>query len=101
MARGKAERHCLPHYTVSLPTAHNSASLWRPESPELVEHVDWQRFGHCRSGIDPLGRGEQPMEFFLSFNQLLGKSANPLILIFVPLFLVATLLEALLIMRRP
>jgi sterol desaturase/sphingolipid hydroxylase (fatty acid hydroxylase superfamily) len=44
--------------------------------------------------------GEQPMEFYLSFDQLLGKIGNPVILIFVPLFLVATLLEALLIMRR-
>ena len=40
------------------------------------------------------------MEFYLSFTELLGKSANPLILIFLPLFLVMTLLEALLIMRR-
>jgi hypothetical protein len=40
------------------------------------------------------------MEFYLSFNELLGKSGNPIILIFVPVFLVATLLEALLIMRR-
>jgi len=40
------------------------------------------------------------MEFYLSFNELLGKSGNPFILIFLPLFLVTTLLEAVLIMRR-
>jgi hypothetical protein len=39
------------------------------------------------------------MEFYLSFTELLGKSGNPLILIFLPRFLVTTL-EALLIMRR-
>ena len=32
------------------------------------------------------------MEFYLSFDGLLGKTGNPVILIFVPLFLVATLL---------
>ena len=40
------------------------------------------------------------MEFYLSFNEMLDKSGNPLILIFLPVFLVTTLLEGLLIMRR-
>jgi sterol desaturase/sphingolipid hydroxylase (fatty acid hydroxylase superfamily) len=40
------------------------------------------------------------MEFYLSFEELLGKTATPVISIFVPFFLVATVLEALLIMRR-
>jgi sterol desaturase/sphingolipid hydroxylase (fatty acid hydroxylase superfamily) len=44
--------------------------------------------------------GEQPMEFYLSFDELLGKTASPVILIFFPIFLVTTLLEGLLIRRR-
>jgi sterol desaturase/sphingolipid hydroxylase (fatty acid hydroxylase superfamily) len=40
------------------------------------------------------------MEFYLSFGELLGKTANPLILIFAPIFLVTTLVEALLILYR-
>ena len=40
------------------------------------------------------------MEFYLSFNELLERSGNPLILIFLPVLLVTTLLEGLLIMRR-
>jgi hypothetical protein len=40
------------------------------------------------------------MEFYLSVSELLGKTANPLILIFVPIFLFTTLAEALLILHR-
>jgi hypothetical protein len=40
------------------------------------------------------------MEFYLSVSELLGKTANPLILIFVPIFLITALAEALLILHR-
>ena len=40
------------------------------------------------------------MEFYLSVSELLGKTANPLTLIFVPIFLFTTLAEALLILHR-
>ena len=40
------------------------------------------------------------MEFYLSFDELLGKSASPVILVFLPFFLIMTVLEALLILRR-
>jgi sterol desaturase/sphingolipid hydroxylase (fatty acid hydroxylase superfamily) len=40
------------------------------------------------------------MEFYLGFEQLLGKTASPVILIFFPIFLATTLLEGLLISRR-
>jgi sterol desaturase/sphingolipid hydroxylase (fatty acid hydroxylase superfamily) len=40
------------------------------------------------------------MEFYLSVSELLGKTANPLILIFVPIFLFTALAEALLILHR-
>jgi len=40
------------------------------------------------------------MEFYLNFNQLLCRTTNPVILIFVPLFLVTTLVEAVLILHR-
>ena len=40
------------------------------------------------------------MEFYLSFDELFGKTASPVILIFFPIFLVTTLLEGLLIRRR-
>ena len=39
------------------------------------------------------------MEFYLSVSELLGKTANPLILIFVPIFLFTALVEALLILH--
>ena len=41
------------------------------------------------------------MEFYLSFDELLGKTASPVILIFFPIFLITTVVEALLIWRRP
>lgn len=40
------------------------------------------------------------MEFYLSFNAFLAKSGNPVILVFMPMFLVMTVFEALLIMWR-
>jgi len=40
------------------------------------------------------------MEFYLSFHQLLGRGTNSVILIFVPLFLVMTTLEAVIILQR-
>ncbi len=40
------------------------------------------------------------MESYLSFSQFLGRTANPVILVFVPIFVVATVFEAVLIMRR-
>jgi sterol desaturase/sphingolipid hydroxylase (fatty acid hydroxylase superfamily) len=40
------------------------------------------------------------MEFYLSVRELLGMTANPLILIFVPIFLFTALAEALLILHR-
>jgi len=40
------------------------------------------------------------MEFYLSFDQLLGRTANPVIMIFFPIFLATTVLEGLLISRR-
>ena len=40
------------------------------------------------------------MEFYLSVSELLGMTANPLILIFVPIFLFTALAEALLILHR-
>ena len=30
------------------------------------------------------------MEFYLSFNELLGKSGNPILLVFVPVFFITT-----------
>jgi hypothetical protein len=38
------------------------------------------------------------MEFYLSFNELLGRGGNSLALIFLPLFLVMTVLEGLIIL---
>ena len=40
------------------------------------------------------------MEFYLSFDQLLGRGANSVILIFLPLFLIMTALEAVIILHR-
>ena len=40
------------------------------------------------------------MEFYLSFNELLGRGGNSLALIFLPLFLVMTVLEGLIILYR-
>jgi hypothetical protein len=40
------------------------------------------------------------MEFYLSFDELLGKTASPVILIFLPIFLITTLVEGLLIWHR-
>jgi hypothetical protein len=41
------------------------------------------------------------MEFYLSFDELLGKSGNPVLLIFVPVFFfITTVLEGILIMRQ-
>jgi sterol desaturase/sphingolipid hydroxylase (fatty acid hydroxylase superfamily) len=40
------------------------------------------------------------MEFYLSFQQLLGRGTNSVILIFLPLFLIMTALEAAIILRR-
>ena len=40
------------------------------------------------------------MEFYPSFEELLGKSTSPVTLIFGPIFLATTLLEGLLIVRR-
>ena len=39
------------------------------------------------------------MEFYVSFDELLGKTASPVILIFLPIFLITTVVEALLIWR--
>ena len=40
------------------------------------------------------------MEFYLSFDELFGKAASPVLLIFVPVFSIATVLEGFLIMRQ-
>jgi sterol desaturase/sphingolipid hydroxylase (fatty acid hydroxylase superfamily) len=40
------------------------------------------------------------MEFYLSFNELLGRGGNSLAIIFLPLFLVMTMLEGLIILYR-
>jgi sterol desaturase/sphingolipid hydroxylase (fatty acid hydroxylase superfamily) len=40
------------------------------------------------------------MEFYPSFDQLLGKSVSPIILIFLPIFVITTLVEGLLIRHR-
>jgi sterol desaturase/sphingolipid hydroxylase (fatty acid hydroxylase superfamily) len=40
------------------------------------------------------------MEFYLSFSQFIGRTASPVILVFVPIFVVATVFEAVLIIRR-
>jgi sterol desaturase/sphingolipid hydroxylase (fatty acid hydroxylase superfamily) len=40
------------------------------------------------------------VEFYLSFQQLLGRGANSVALIFLPLFLIMTALEAFIILRR-
>src|SRR4051794_35938753 len=40
------------------------------------------------------------MEFYLSFDELLGKTASPIMLIFLPIFLITTLVEGLIIWRR-
>ena len=40
------------------------------------------------------------MEFYLSFEQLLGRGANGVALIFLPLFLIMTVLEGLIILYR-
>jgi sterol desaturase/sphingolipid hydroxylase (fatty acid hydroxylase superfamily) len=40
------------------------------------------------------------VEFYLSFDQLLGRGANSVILIFLPLFLIMTALEAVIILHR-
>lgn len=40
------------------------------------------------------------MEFYLSFDELLGKTASPVTLIFLPIFLITTLIEGLLIWHR-
>src|ERR1700722_13866808 len=40
------------------------------------------------------------MEFYLSFQQLLGRGANGVALIFLPLFLIMTVLEGLIILYR-
>src|SRR4051794_13907644 len=40
------------------------------------------------------------MEFYLSFNELLGKSGNPILLVFVPVFFITTVIEGILIMRQ-
>jgi len=34
------------------------------------------------------------MEFYLSFDELLGKTVSPVILIFLPIFLITTLVES-------
>jgi hypothetical protein len=43
---------------------------------------------------------EDPVEFYFSFHQLLGQSLNPLFLIFLPVFLFATVFEGVIIWRR-
>jgi hypothetical protein len=40
------------------------------------------------------------MESYVSFNDLLRHNANPVILVFVPIFLATTVLEGLLGLRR-
>jgi hypothetical protein len=45
-------------------------------------------------------RRERRMEFYLSFHELLGRGGNSLALIFLPLFLVMTVLEGLIILYR-
>jgi hypothetical protein len=40
------------------------------------------------------------MEFFLSFDELAGRLPNAVTLLFVPIFLLVTVLEALIIIRR-
>jgi hypothetical protein len=40
------------------------------------------------------------MEFYLSFHELLGRGGNGLAIIFLPLFLVMTVLEGLVILYR-
>jgi hypothetical protein len=42
---------------------------------------------------------EEQMEFYLSFHQLLGRGTNSVIVIFLPLFLIMTALEAVIILR--
>ena len=38
--------------------------------------------------------GDKAMEFYLSFDELLGKTVSPVILIFLPIFLITTLVES-------
>src|SRR5215213_6496835 len=40
------------------------------------------------------------MEFYFSFDELLGKTTSPILLIFLPIFLITTLIEGLLIWHR-
>ena len=40
------------------------------------------------------------MEFYLSFDEFMGKTASPIMLIFLPIFLITTLVEGLLIWHR-
>ena len=42
-------------------------------------------------------RGEDKMEFYLSFGELAGKMANPVTAVFLPIFLLVTVLEAVVI----
>src|SRR3954468_18811972 len=45
-------------------------------------------------------RWRHAMEFYLSFDELLGKTTSPIMLIFLPIFLITTLVEGLLIWHR-
>ena len=51
-------------------------------------------------GAAPSLGGEKRMEFYLSFHELLGRGGNSLAIVFLPLFLVMTVLEGLIILYR-